>query len=137
MEMEMILSDGFWKWEIPLSHTHQHAHTKLERFRLDLQIQFSSSATQSYRSKVKAYERQKGFLGDVAIEMTCHSESRVSSMAEEVEKKVADMDNMMKVYKKLTFQAESELKKETPTNFREQLQIPHVHHQELPGEILP
>ena len=80
----MILSDGFWKWEIPLSHTHQHAHTKLERFRLDLQIQFSSSATQSYRSKVKAYERQKGFLGDVAIEMTCHSESRVSSMAEEV-----------------------------------------------------
>ena len=80
-------------------------------------------ATESCRSKVKAYERQKSLLSDVAIEMSCQSEPRISGIAEEIEKKLTEMDNMLKIYKKLAFMAELELKKQETTKFRKRIGI--------------
>lgn len=54
-------------------------------------------------------------LEAVAIEIDCHPEERVSQMSEDIENKVTSMAGVLKSYKKLVFQAESELKKDCST----------------------
>ena len=66
----------------------------------------------SDRLKSKAYEKQLNALEQVGIELSCHPDAKVSEMAGEVEKKVNSMADVMKAYKKLTFKAEAELKKD-------------------------
>ena len=66
----------------------------------------------SDRSKSKDYERQKVKLETVGIEVDCHKEEKVRAMSEDIEKKIASMNVVMKEYKKLVFKAEAELKKD-------------------------
>ena len=69
----------------------------------------------SDRSKSKAYEKQLHALDQVAIELSCHSDDKVSSMTADVEAKVRAMTDVMKAFKKLVFKTEAELKKDYST----------------------
>jgi hypothetical protein len=66
----------------------------------------------SDRLKCKGYEKQLSALEQVAIELSCHPDEKVSIMSCDVDKKVASMAELMKSYKKFAFKVEAELKKD-------------------------
>jgi hypothetical protein len=62
--------------------------------------------------KCKGYEKQLSALEQVAIELSCHSDEKISIMSRDVDMKVASMAEVLKSYKKFAFKVEAELKKD-------------------------
>jgi hypothetical protein len=67
----------------------------------------------SDRSKMKAYEKQKGLLVDVGVECMCHHDPKIQELNGEIEAKVKAMDGIVKEFKVLVVKAEMDMKKES------------------------
>jgi len=67
----------------------------------------------SDRSKMKAYEKQKGLLVDVGVECMCHNDAKIQELNGEIEEKVKAMEGVVREFKILVVKGEMDMKKES------------------------
>ena len=79
-------------------------------------IQLAEAILYSDRSKAKKYEVCSNALDSVAVELSCLPEdrkSKISPLLDELDTRISSMNEMTKSYKKFSFMAEAEIKKDS------------------------
>ena len=78
-------------------------------------IQLAEAILYSDRTKAKKYEFYRNALETVAVELSCLPDERKSKMKDllaELDNRIVTMNEMTKSYKKFSFMAEVEIKKD-------------------------
>ena len=78
-------------------------------------IQVAEAILYSDRTKAKKYEFYRNALETVAVELSClpdERKSKMSDLLDELDTRIGTMNEMTKSYKKFSFMAEVEIKKD-------------------------
>ena len=75
-------------------------------------IKLAEAILYSDRSKAKKYELCRNALDSVAVELSCLPDDRKSKMSDLLDTRIGTMNEMTKSYKKCSFMAEAEIKKD-------------------------